>query len=145
MSETVFLRKVVMGGMPRSGSSLLRNLLNGHPRIAAPPETAIFTRNWPETQRKGSKVGERLKARLGIPEATVTDCLQTAGNEVEFFDLVIGKWLAQTERQGVDTWVEKTPRNCLRYHELAEEFPDLLFRFDDPGWARCRHLLLPRP
>lgn len=103
---------VVVGGAPRSGTTLLRTLLGRHPMIASGPETTVFLR------RVSSP--EDIGKRLGWDPAVIAQWQRESRSQVEFierFQRVI------LERSGKAVWVEKTPKNAGRFGFVRRHFP----------------------
>lgn len=122
-----FQRRVIMGGLPRSGSSLIRSILNGHPRILAPRETAVFIHDFDVLRSKSPRISPRIGRRIGLTADLVSELLAEAGSTVEFFDELMFAWRRATGRRDADVWLEKTPRNCRRYAAIRRECPDARF------------------
>ncbi|TPV94243.1 MAG: sulfotransferase [Myxococcales bacterium FL481] len=95
---------IIIVGPPRSGTTLLRRLIDAHPNIACPPETYVFTAaaRFLHHERFGSGVDIGVLGGLGL-----------AGFED---DAVIGRlrefafgFLREyAQRQGKPRWAEKT-------------------------------------
>ena len=107
----------VVGSM-RSGSTMLRLILDSHPRIAVPPETGFMgavsaTKRIPEW-----KFGDGWYERLGWTEAEVDERLR------EFYDGMFRRYAAA---QGKPRWGEKTPFHTLHMAQMAQVFPDATF------------------
>ena len=69
------LRPLVILGFPRSGTTLLARLLDGHPDISAPPETGLLSaagRFLAElTEVEGPPLGGGSPTRSGCASGTV--------------------------------------------------------------------------
>jgi sulfotransferase family protein len=97
----------------RSGSTLLRVLLNSHSRLHAPHEVHLryisvqFDRKWSERSMKAMKLDAR-------------------GLEYLLWDRLLDRTLA---RSGKPTIVEKTPNNVFIVERLRECWPDARFLF----------------
>jgi protein-tyrosine sulfotransferase len=103
---------VVVGGAPRSGTTLLRTLLGRHPMIASGPETTVFLR------RVSSP--EDIGKRLGWDPATIRTWQRESRSQVEFIERFQHAIL---ERSGKALWVEKTPKNAGRFGFVRRHFP----------------------
>jgi LPS sulfotransferase NodH len=97
----------------RSGSTLLRMLLNAHPAIHAPHELHLG--------------GLHVHASSKRTAAALTE-LDISSVEVEhlLWDRVLHR---QLQRSGKQILVEKTPNNALMYQRLAACWPDARFLF----------------
>jgi protein-tyrosine sulfotransferase len=103
---------VVIGGAPRSGTTLLRTLLGRHPMIASGAETTVFLRRISSPEDIGQ--------RLGWDPALIARLQRESWSQVEFierFQRVI------LEQSGKSIWVEKTPRNAGRFRFVRQHFP----------------------
>ncbi|MDA0802449.1 MAG: sulfotransferase [Planctomycetota bacterium] len=106
--------------MPRSGSSLLRTVIDGSRTIVSPDETGFFLR--PLKQRQSHAGLERSARRadrvLDIGLEPVRAIIAAADNELECFDALMAAFVFA---HGIakDVWAEKSPRNCEHYGRLA--------------------------
>jgi hypothetical protein len=103
---------VVVGGAPRSGTTLLRTLLGRHPMIASGPETTVFLR------RVSSP--EDIGKRLGWDPALIEQWQRKSRSQAEFIERFQH---AVLERSGKAIWVEKTPKNAGRFGFVRRHFP----------------------
>ncbi|HEY7655905.1 MAG TPA: sulfotransferase [Burkholderiales bacterium] len=123
---------------PRSGSTLLRLILDAHPRIAIPPPGWLFDMVYPYLYSYGD---------LALPSnliALAEDILQTptvgkwpvrldpaaladAARERTFRGLYEALHLAYAKAEGKERWGEKTPRNSFWMDEIRAQFPDAQF------------------
>lgn len=104
----------VVGSM-RSGSTLLRLMLDSHPRIAIPPETGFMGGAAAVKQIPGWRPGAGWYERLGWSEAEVDERLR------DFFGGMFERYAAE---QGKARWGEKTPFHTAHMAGLAQIFPD---------------------
>lgn len=102
----------IMSG-PRSGSTLLRVVLDSHSRLFAPHETHIRTLHVRQSSRQGARAMEAFGHNL-------------ADLEHLLWDRVLHRELV---RSGKPTLVEKTPSNVFVSHRLATCWPDARFIF----------------
>jgi hypothetical protein len=103
---------VVVGGAPRSGTTLLRTLLGRHPMIASGPETTVFLRRISAPE----DIGERLGWHPGL----IARWQRESWSQVEFIERF---QRAILEQSGKAIWVEKTPRNAARFRFVRRHFP----------------------
>jgi hypothetical protein len=107
----------VVGSM-RSGSTLLRLILDSHPNIAIGPETGFMggllaTRTIPNW-----KFGDGWYRRLGWRDEEFDACLRS------FFGSVLERYAVE---QGKPRWGEKTPFHTSHMPLMARIFPDAVF------------------
>jgi LPS sulfotransferase NodH len=105
-------RRVVIFGFPRSGTTLLARLLDGHPEISAPPETSMLSaagRFLTELAAvEGPPVGVLTGlAMAGIPPADVHAALR---------DMIFG--FHERIAAGATVWVEKTATDIFHLETL---------------------------
>jgi protein-tyrosine sulfotransferase len=105
-------RHVVMGGAPRSGTTLLRRLLDRHPAICAGPETKLFV--------PAAFNLEWLATAFDIPLADLESMRRESRSQAAFVDAFAARVRVAC---GKRRWAEKTPMN-IRYLEwIAAHFP----------------------
>lgn len=122
----IFNGRIIIGGPPRSGSTLLRVILDSHPDIVCGPETSLFLRSFAEQQTRVKQLKLRFEERLNIPPAETAEILAASGSSMECYDRIMAK---TCRSMGVNKriWAEKPPRNCLHYPRLAREMPEAHF------------------
>jgi hypothetical protein len=122
----------------RSGTTLLRAMLDANPRMAVPPESHFLVRMG-KTRRRYERPGgfaadrfaHELAGQYGfkrweIDEATVRD--RVADAHVDTFpDAIRQVFALYAERHGKDRYAEKTPINVMHIPFLAETFPEARF------------------
>lgn len=107
----------IVGSM-RSGSTLLRLMLDSHPHIAIPSETGFMGAASAAHRIPDWKFGEAWYERLGWGTAEVDERLR------EFYDGMFRRYAAQ---QGKPRWGEKTPFHTNHMPRMAQIFPDASF------------------
>lgn len=120
---------VVILGFPRSGTTLLRRLLNAHPALCCPPETNVLNacgRFLTEHDiARGMKVGPIAGlAYSGIDEADLLGRLR---------DLAFGLFRDIRDRAGKAIWVEKSPFDVFHLDSVERICAD-----------RCRYVCIVR-
>lgn len=105
-------RHIVLGGAPRSGTTLLRKLLDRHPDICSGAETklfvpAAFNLAW-------------LAQAYAIPRTELEAMRRTAPSQAAFIDAFASRVLAAS---GKRRWAEKTPQNIRHLDWISEHFP----------------------
>jgi hypothetical protein len=114
-------KPIFVGGLFRSGTSLLRAMLGQHPNIAAGLETYWFDIAWNDLA--GNDARERLR-RLAVFYAR--DQVEIEGLAAESPD--VGTFLTtlldeHARRQGKSRWAEKTPGNIVHATQLFHLWP----------------------
>lgn len=123
---------VFVVGAPRSGTTLVRLMLDAHPRLAIPHETSFV----PRALALGDGTGREELARFLIDFPTWPDLatseweLRDALARVEPFTLADGLrafYLRYAAARGKTRWGDKTPTYALDLPVIAAAFPEARF------------------
>ncbi|MEO1008311.1 MAG: sulfotransferase [Planctomycetota bacterium] len=112
-------RPILILGVPRSGTTLLRTLLDAHPRIACGPETP-----WLAEHQRASVLGLVRFMRddeTGYCRSYGQDPSVVLAAARGFVHEVMA---AYAKSRGKRRWAEKTPNNLLHLDELAGLLPE---------------------
>ncbi len=123
---------------PRSGSTLLRLILDAHPRLAVPPPGWLFDMVYPYVFSYGDlRAAQNLLALAEDMLQTPTvrkwpleltpEALARAAREPTFAGVYEALHVAYAGREGKTRWGEKTPRNSFWMDEIRALFPDAQF------------------
>ncbi|MGW2341242.1 sulfotransferase family protein [Streptomyces sp. NPDC001661] len=112
-TDRLLRRPVFIMSPVRSGSTLLRMLLDAHPRLHAPHELHIRRLE----VGYGSKLSQRAMDALDLGRGDLEHLL---------WDRVLHRELT---RSGKDFIVEKTPSNAFAYQRIRDCWPDARFVF----------------
>lgn len=107
---------IVLGGCGRSGTTLLRMMLDSHRRICCGPESSLF-------RRRAIDAGW-VADRFGFPRAEVAAIRDAARSRPDFIEAFAGLCM---RRAGKARWAEKTPRNIGRIDAIFRCFPAARF------------------
>lgn len=119
-------------GSARSGTTLLRLMLNAHPLVAVPPESRFVVELW--TGAESVNVAELL-AKLAahprfqtwdLPVEMVEQELDT-GAEAPYATVIEAAYRAYARVNGKTRWGDKTPRYVESIPLLAKLWPDSRF------------------
>ncbi|GAC1398038.1 MAG: sulfotransferase [Chloroflexota bacterium] len=128
---TVTPSPVFVGGHHRSGTTLIRTMLNRHPRIACGPEGHLLDRT-------------EFRAFHQYLEDTWAADLSRYGLGTDDLDRAIAAFIDDfftrfTLTQGKQRWAEKTPKNILSIDYLFRLFPGAQFihMIRDPRDVHC--------
>lgn len=106
---------VFVGGCGRSGTTVFKEVLNRHPRLACGPETSLF----------GLPFNiDNMAAPWGIDRDELAAMQQDSPNLVGFAERFAARFLAETGKQ---RWVEKTPNNVRAIGPMLTWFPNCRF------------------
>lgn len=117
-------RPIFIGGMYKSGTSLLRAMIGQHPDIASGLETYWFEINWDGRDSDTSDIGKRLDwlaEFYGVEPAAVCDMAARSGSATAFLSLFLDSYAA---RENKSRWAEKTPGNIRHMDRILFAWPD---------------------
>jgi hypothetical protein len=129
---------VFIVGAARSGTTLLKTMLDRHPDVAIPPESHFIPYLWARRRRYGSQGRIYHQQRLlrdlastrfrhwGLSIDAVRDEMASTVSE-RFPDAVEAIYLAYAHSRGKGRWGDKTPRYVARMELLADLFPHARF------------------
>ena len=129
---------VFVGGMPRSGTTLLSRLLGAHPSLVMAPETHYFTRCWTGEPVADTADALRMLDRLfqqpGVQDMALTpeetERIRQRVQEVPVpahGDVLRALLDIYAARSGAPAWGEKTPDHLRFVPEMARQFPEAVF------------------
>lgn len=107
----------VVGSM-RSGSTMLRLILDSHPNVAIGAETGFVGALLAAKRIPSWRFGEQWYGRLGWSEAEMDARLR---------DFYSGLFERHAAEQGKPRWGEKTPFHTAHMAAMAQIFPDAVF------------------
>lgn len=126
-------------GAARSGTTLLRVMLERHPAVAIPPESHFIPRMWEQRRRYGAegrleRPGEFLRdlaadgrfRSWSLPVDAVREQLETIDRPT-FADGIASAFRAYAKAHGKTAWGDKTPKYVDVIPLLAGLFPDARF------------------
>jgi hypothetical protein len=133
-------RPVIIGGCPRSGTTLLRTMLNTHPEIAIPRETRFVLGTWVRRRQFGDlgDVENRRRLgrwifkrngsqadRLGLDPDQAIERLAEAPPTVG--SLLATCFIMFAERHGKPRWGDKRPMYAAQIGAIWDLFPQAQF------------------
>lgn len=115
-------------GCVRSGTTLLRDVLRHHPRLAAPEETHFF--RWAEPfggmpYRKmvsDNRVLKRHRSMDGIEEAEFQTILNQSVSRADLYRRYMALYIDKN-KPGAQRWFDKTPQNVYGAAMIAGDMP----------------------
>ncbi len=116
--ETEQPSPIFIGGCGRSGTTLLRTMLDSHPLICSGPETNLII------EPQNESYFARLADKFSLPEDEVI----RMANESSFlpqFMTAFGRYV--TGKHGKKHWADKTPRNVRHLKYIFDNFPSARF------------------
>jgi Sulfotransferase family len=133
-------RPVFVGACPRSGTTLLRTMLDSHPEIGIPRETRFVLESWERRRHFGDLrelenrlrlanwIFKRKKSRwrvLGLDRDEAIERLVLAPPTLG--SIVATCFLMYAEKQGKERWGDKRPTYAARMRALWDLFPNAQF------------------
>jgi len=120
-----------IAGAPRSGTTLLRDILRLHPRLECPEETHFY--RWADpfgTVRYQNmydlKLFQRHRTMDGIDEVEFARALENSTTRQEIAEWYGDHYLQQRNNQD-GRWFDKTPQNVYGILLVAETWPSAKF------------------
>ena len=133
-------RALIIGGCPRSGTTLLRTMLHCHPEVAIPRETRFVLESWRRRRTFGDLGEEANRIRLAkwifMREETQADRLGIETDEaisrLAVAPPTLGSLLATcfvmfADKEGKPRWGDKRPMYAERLATMLELFPSAHF------------------
>lgn len=122
----MFDKRIIIGGLPRSGSSLLKNIVDSHPAIVCGHESGIFIRPYQEQLKQRRHLMKRFQRIYDIPRSTTKKIMKNSESAIECFDRIMEIYC---EKNNIEKtiWADKTPRNCLNYQNSYDENQEVYF------------------
>ncbi len=103
---------IFIGGCPSSGTTVLRELLGRHPRLAVGPEGGFFHQ---------PPIIERLAVQWEVEPGAIASILRASPSRPAFVEAMAS---IQMQRSGKSRYVEKTPINCRFVSQILQSFPN---------------------
>jgi protein-tyrosine sulfotransferase len=107
---------IIIGGCPRSGTTLMRVMLDTHSRICCGPECSLLLPRWPHVRN--------LARRFVIPEGAIQALFKTSRSQGWFADEFFKLYCATL---GKPRWAEKTVANIHHLDFIFSRFPKASF------------------
>ena len=127
-------------GCGRSGTTLLRLMLDAHPDLAIPPESHFLSRFGHAIDRYAAAGGgvdpERLAADImrtktfaawKVPDEDVLERVRSLAAPASFADVIDAVYTAYVQPRGASRWGDKTPRYVLDIPLFDRLFPGSRF------------------
>ena len=107
---------IVLGGCGRSGTTVLRVMLDSHRRLCCGPESSLF--------RRRAVDPDWLADRFGFDRGEVRALRDAAPSRAAFIEAFADLCM---RKAGKARWAEKTPRNIARIADIFRIFPAARF------------------
>jgi hypothetical protein len=133
-------RPVIIGGCPRSGTTLLRTMLHCHPELAIPRETRFVVEAWQRRRKFGDlrEAANRRRLAHWIFKREKTDANRLGLDSEEAIERLVaapptlGSMLAMcfvmfAEKQHKPRWGDKRPMYAARMTAIWDLFPNAQF------------------
>lgn len=106
-------RHVVMGGSPRSGTTLLRRMFDRGPGMCCGPESSLLL--------PGRIEVASLAAGFAMDPLEIRAMLRASPSQAAFVDAFAGRYRTLA---GKPRWAEKTPLNVRHFGWVLDHFPE---------------------
>lgn len=113
---------IIIGGCGRSGTTLMRVILDSHSQIACGPESNVFPS--PNRLNPGSPGAEKLAKKFDLGSSEMRRLLESSATRAEFAERFFA---AYRDQAGKPLWADKTPRNVQVMPYILEHFPEARF------------------
>ena len=110
---------ILIGGCGRSGTTLLRVILDSHPNLCCGPESNLFLVG--KTHRLSV---DELAFKFDLPPGRIIEMQQASPSLAEFIDRFFS---AYATARGRPRWAEKTPKNVTVLDFIGAHFPQAKF------------------
>ena len=107
---------IIVLGLPRTGTTLVRRLLDGHPNISCPPETHVFTAAGRFLRH--DQIGEGV--RMGPLNSPAFSGVDPADVLARFRAFTFGIFRTIADKQSKPRWASKTPQDAFYVDEIEE-------------------------
>lgn len=118
---------IIILGYKRSGTSLLRVMLNSHPDIAIGPETKFMekvTKEYPKNFETFKKVTARETKDFEYSESDLKIIYDNSNSPAE----LLKNWcIAYRDKHHKKIWGDKTPQNFKYLKLISKAFPNALY------------------
>ena len=112
---------IFIGGLFKSGTTLLRAMLGQHSSIASGLETQWFNMDWDGMKDKAFYDHiERLKNFYGFKKNLTQRIVDESKDVIQFLNIFLGLY---TKSLGKKRWLEKTPGNILHLDRIYAGWP----------------------
>jgi hypothetical protein len=118
------MKKFFIIGCPRSGTTMVQQALNRHPRIAIPPETKFFFSFFGQPRKCQVRHIARLNADLNIQLPTPAARIATEAEGRAFYESMARQYIERSPKQDIAYFGEKTPEHTGHLPSIRRMFPD---------------------
>ena len=125
-------RPIFIVGCPRSGTTVLRDLLRSHPRLTFPRESGGLAGLYrlhgdPRSNREARLLASDFLGPYGVREWNLSLRPADLEHGRSFTEVIAPVYEAWARSQGKPRWGDKTPQHVLAIPLLARLFPDSQF------------------
>jgi sulfotransferase family protein len=113
---------IFIGGMFKSGTTLLRAMLGQHSAIASGLETYWFDWDW--NARDGVEMTRTLERLAGYFDMDAAEVIALAKSSLSAEDFLAALMDEVARREGKPRWAEKTPGNIAHVDRIWKAWPD---------------------
>ena len=110
---------VIIGGCARSGTTLIRVMLDSHKNIYCGPETGLLY-----TKTINDNKIRNISRQLDIPYDVLVRMKKESKSNIQFIENIFKKLQQDTQKT---RWGEKSPMNVLHINRIFKYFPNARF------------------
>lgn len=115
-------RPIIIGGCSRSGTTLMRVILDTHSQICCGPESNIFRRRFLLHRRH--HLFDSLSRKFDLSINEILEQCAKSKSQAEFIDLFYKAYCRQKKKTN---WADKRPANVMRIDYIFKYFPKARF------------------
>lgn len=112
-------KPIIIGGCPRSGTTLIRVMIDSHQNLYCGPETGLLYTNT-LNPNKINKISNQLE----IPKKELKKMKKESISNIHFIDNL---FIRLQEKENKKRWGEKSPMNVLHINRIFKYFPNAQF------------------
>lgn len=122
MTDQIFSSPIFIGGLMKSGTSLLRKLLSLHPHIFGGLETHWFSDDFINHWQDGESTRQQwLGQFFEVPQKDLNQLRQNSTSSFDFFNQFMSFCAKRANKK---RWVEKTPDNVFHLDTIWAKWPE---------------------
>ena len=120
------MRRFFIVGCPRSGTTLLQQILGRHPEVVIPPETAFFTKLVSESGALRPRPRRQIESDLGVALEVGERLADNAAVEALYRQMAEA-YVGATDANAPAWFGDKTPDHLRHTDRIARLLPDARF------------------
>jgi protein-tyrosine sulfotransferase len=116
------MRPIFIGGMFKSGTSLLRAMIGNHSKVASGLETYWFDIDWSNLDEAKNRDRLRIISEFyELSDQALNGMIKKCFSSEDFLARLMAHWCAINKKE---RWAEKTPGNIIHIDRIKAFWPD---------------------